>query len=451
MGIFRPQQIEFNSTAEEIEYIKATAKAAAEELAELKAFAAAHPIGILEEIEGAQTAEAKAEKIKELYSRLDSVDPEARSFYESYCTAAAAEEIQAHPEQAAALMKCVKPKSAALTTISHDPIIRAMTHGETGEVLKSTNPATGELAIYSLKSGELTLEEKAALIAIKDLRDAGNITPKGFIYCSLGQMYRARRGQKATSGIPKDQKEAELSLLDNMAEKWHKYELNEPMKIWGGFEAKRGRVKLIGFDVHEGTINGMEDDLIVFHNTPFLVELLDRLKFCETLDQEVKEIKEYRYTLTLKEPITINGKQAKKRSFKSNEQRRAFCVKHGITAENIAEHGESLRVWPQTGGRIALREALTDFVFGYINARGAGRNVSNQKPYKDIFEHCGINTANRSTVKCAKEDIAVILDYWTKSDLVPWLKGWAEYTNKRSTKPDGIEIYLEHSGTGELE
>jgi len=188
--------------------------------------------------------------------------------------------------------------------------------------------------------------------------------------------------------------------------------------------------------------------LIVFHNTPFLVELLDRLQFCETLDQEVKEIKEYRYTLTLKEPITINGKRAKSRSFKSNEQRRAFCAKHGITKENIADHGEALRVWPQTGGRIALREALTEFVFDYINARGAGRNVSNRKPYKDIFEHCGISTANRSTVKCAKEDIAVILDYWTKSELVPWLKGWAEYTNKRSTKPDGIEIYLERSGTG---
>lgn len=406
-------------------------------------------ISNLKEIETAATSEERTEKIKTLYGKIGAFEPWERQLYESYCAATATDEIQANPEQAAALMEMVKVKSTNLTTVSHDPIIRAMTHGETGEVLQSTNPATGELAVYSIRGGALTLEEKATLIAIKDLRDAGNVTPRGFIYFSLGQLYRAKRGQKATGGIQKEQKEAELKLLEHMAETWHNYELNETMKLWGGFETKRGKVKLLGFDVHEGTINGNEDDLIVLHNTPFLITLLDRLRFHETLNQEVKEIKEYKYTLKLKKPLDINGKKVKSRSFKSNQERREFCKKYEISKEDIADHGETLAIWKQTSARIALREALTDFVFGYINARGAGRNVSNRRPYRDIFEHCGINTANRMTVKRAKEDIAVILDYWSNSELVPWLKGWREYTNKRSTKPDGIEIFLERSGTGE--
>ena len=69
-------------------------------------------------------------------------------------------------------------------------------------------------------------------------------------------------------------------------------------------------------------------------------------------------------------------------------------------------------------------------------------NISNKKPYADIFEQCGINTADRKAVIRAKEDIATILDYWVQSEAVPWLKGWKEYTNKGSTKADGVTISI---------
>lgn len=399
------------------------------------------------DIDTAQSADIKVQKIEELFSELDTMqDREQREYYESFGRMAATEAAVSHetaPSIRNKLLEFTPFYPIEQVTVTHDPITRALVKGKPGEVRIGSDPTTGEAAIYTLFSGYLTLAEASALQTLFDFKRAGQVTKSGFIYCTKGQLYRARRGLPWTGGVQKDQKEAEGDLIATMAAKRITFELNEPAMIYGGFEAKRGNVGIIAQpDIYEGNIRGQEDELLVFPNTPMLLALWEKVKMFECLPREVKAIKQYRYTLTLKEPVTIKGRKTRKRSFTSNEERVKFCRDNGITAENIADHGEQMETWNQTEKRIAIREALSFFVFGYINARGIGRNISNKKPYADIFEQCGINTADRKAVIRAKEDIATILDYWVQSEAVPWLKGWKEYTNKGNTKADGVTISI---------
>ena len=399
------------------------------------------------DIDTAPSADIKAQKIEALFSELDTMqDREQREYYESFGRMAATEAAvsqETAPSIRNKLLEFTPFYPIEQVTVTHDPITRALVKGKPGEVRIGSDPTTGEAAIYTLFSGYLTLAEASALQTLFDFKRAGQVTKSGFIYCTKGQLYRARRGLPWTGGVQKDQKEAEGDLIATMAAKRITFELNEPAMIYGGFEAKRGNVGIIAQpDIYEGNIRGQEDELLVFPNTPMLLALWEKVKMFECLPREVKAIKQYRYTLTLKEPVTIKGRKTRKRSFTSNEERVKFCRDNGITAENIADHGEQMETWNQTEKRIAIREALSFFVFGYINARGIGRNISNKKPYADIFEQCGINTADRKAVIRAKEDIATILDYWVQSEAVPWLKGWKEYTNKGNTKADGVTISI---------
>jgi len=399
------------------------------------------------DIDAEQNAVVKAQKIEELFTELDTIqDRKKREYYERYGQMAAIEAAASQetaPSVRNKLLEYAPFYPIEQVTVTHDPITRALVKGKPGDVRIGTDPTTGEAAIYTLFSGYLTLAEASALQTLFDFKRAGQVTKSGFIYCTKGQLYRARRGLPWAGGVQKDQKEAEGELIAAMAAKRITFELNEPAQIYGGFEAKRGNVGIIAQpDIYEGTIRGQEDELLVFPNTPMLLALWEKIKMFECLPREVKAIKEYRYTLTLKKPITVKGKKMQRRSFASNEERVKFCRDNGIKSADIAEHGEQPMTWNQTEKRIAIREALSFFVFGYINARGIGRNISNKKPYADIFEQCGINTADRKAVIRAKKDIAVILDYWVQSEAVPWLKGWREYTNKGSTKASGVAISI---------
>ena len=163
----------------------------------------------------------------------------------------------------------------------------------------------------------------------------------------------------------------------------------------------------------------------------------------ELIGQEVKAIKEIRYTLALKEPIQINGKTVKKRSFKSDAERMAFCQKHGIASENIAVCAEELKPFVLSENRIALRAVILDFVYRYIRARAVNRAYSNKLPYALIYERCNVDVKSREATKRARADIAVILNHLVNCDSLQELKTWSEYKNKRSKKADGIQIFLQ--------
>jgi len=399
------------------------------------------------DIDTEQSPDIKAQKIAALFTELETIqDQEQREYYERFGREAAIETAVAQetaPSVRNQLLEFTPFYPIEQVTVTHDPITRALVKGKPGEVRIGSDPTTGEAAIYTLLAGNVTLAEASALQALFDFKRAGQVTKSGFIYCTKGQLYRARRGIAGTGGAQKEQKEAEGDLIAAMAAKRIKFEVNAPAMAYGGFEVKNANIGIIAQpDIYGGTIRGQEDELLVFPNTPMLLALWEKVKMFECLPREVKAIKQYKYTLTLKEPVTIKGKKTKKRSFTSNEERRKFCTDNGIKAADIAEHGEQLDTWNQTEKRIAIREALSFFVFGYINARGAGRSISNKKPYSDIFEQCGINTNHREAVRRAKEDIATILDYWVKCEAVPWLKSWTEYTNKGSKRPDGVAISI---------
>ena len=160
----------------------------------------------------------------------------------------------------------------------------------------------------------------------------------------------------------------------------------------------------------------------------------------ELIGQEVKAIKEIRYTLALKEPIQINGKTVKKRSFKSNTERMSFCQKNGITSENIAVCAETLKPFVLSENRIALRAVILDFVYRYIRSRAVDRAYSNKLPYSEIYSRCNVDVNSREATKRARADIAVILNHLVNCDSLQELKMWSEYTNKHSKKADGIQI-----------
>lgn len=337
------------------------------------------------------------------------------------------------------------PQDSGNNFINQSGATKALVNRETGEIYLGTNPDSGEAAIMQLISGYITPYEKELLECVSKFKYDGQITESGKIWFTLGQLYRALRHGAGTTSPQNEQKEALLKALTELERPERKiaFKLNDYLKVWGGFETNGGRLRIIGFDELYGKIRGQEDILIILDNTPFICAIAENLKMYELIGQEVKAIKETRYTLTLKEPIQINGKTVKKRSFKSNAERIAFCQKNGITSENIAAHAEMVKPFALSENRIALRAVILDFVYRYIRARAVNRQYSNKLPYTLIYERCNIDVNSREATKRARADIAVILNHLVNCDSLQELKAWSEYTNKHSKKADGIQIFLQ--------
>ena len=337
------------------------------------------------------------------------------------------------------------PQDSGNNFINQSAATKALVNREKGEIYLGTNPESGEAAIMQLISGYITPYEKELLECVSKFKYDGQITENGKIWFTLGQLYRALRHGAGTTSPQSDQKEALLKALTELERPERKiaFKLNDYLKVWGGFETNGGRLRIIGFDELYGKIRGQEDILIILDNTPFICAIAENLKMYELIGQEVKAIKEIRYTLVLKEPIQINGKTVKKRSFKSNSERIAFCQKHGITSENIATHAETMKPFALSENRIALRAVILDFVYRYIRARAVNRQHSNKLPYALIYERCNIDVNSREATKRARADIAVILNHLVNCDSLQELKTWSEYTNKHSKKADGIQIFLQ--------
>lgn len=427
------------------EYIKANAP-------EVLQFVRANPFWLIEEVEHAETPEAARAALLELKNRLPDIAPENVELYRRFYSNAAIEQAAAesNPEEKARLIDAVTPIDSGLTVINKSPATKALMEGKTGCIYFGTNPDTGNRAEAIIKSGFLTVYEKEVLECISKFKIDGQITNTGKIWFTLGQLYRSLRHGAGTQSPTEEQKKALLQQLAELSSEDRKIEfrLTEALKVWGGFEATGGRIRILGFDELYGKIRGQEDILIILDQTPILNALSENVFMYERPPQEVKAIQEHRYTLELKEPITINGKAAKRRSFTSNEARRSFCKKHGITTENIAKYGELKKPVALSENRIALRGYLQTFVFGYISARAAGTPYSNKMPYSQIFEACKIKTSSRESVKRAKEFIALVLDHYMACAELPELKRWEEYTNKGSRTPDGIQIFVELPESG---
>lgn len=321
--------------------------------------------------------------------------------------------------------------------INDSPVLKNMLAGsKRAEIVLGTNPETGEAAIFTLLSGYITPYEKEIIECVSKFKLDGQLTDKGKIWFTVGQLYRAMRHGKGTQSPTPEQRAAIMETLTELSKPERKltFKLNDYLKTWGGFETNGGRVRLIGFDELFGRVQGQEDILIILDDTPVICAVAENLHMWEPIPQEVKAIQQARYTLEYKE-----GDKIIKRSFATNEARLKYCKKNGITGAAIEAHGIRAKPWALSENRIALRSVLLTFVYGYIRARSAGRNHSNKLSYEQIFTRCGVSE-NREAQKRARADIAVILNHFVKK--VDGLRCWTEYTNRGNTKPDGIQISI---------
>lgn len=332
---------------------------------------------------------------------------------------------------------------------NRSPIIQAMSRRETGKIWLGTNPDTGEELIFDLIQGYLTPNEIELTEDIAKFKLDGQVTKNGQIYCTRGQLYRAaRRGAGTTRPTKAQLEEIDRALTElKQPSREMAFELSEYLKIYGGFGEFEGNyfdgVQPLSYYRIKGKIRGQTEYLYVFYDTPILSLISgmvqDRLLWGEQIAQEIKAIQQYRYTLELKEPLQIKGKNVKKRSFTSNEARRAFCKKHGITAAMIADYGEKKQPYSLTSQRIAMRQVIFSKVFAYYRTREAGGNYSPLIPYAQIWERCDLDVGTRQQLKQNIEVVHVILTHLTKCGVIA---GWKEYTNKGSRKPDGVQISI---------
>lgn len=335
----------------------------------------------------------------------------------------------------------LQQRDSGLTFVNNSPVIKNLLKREKGEIVLGTNEETGEPAIFTLLDGYLTPYEKECIECIAKFWLDGQVTKEGNIWHTAGQLYRAMRHGAGTARPTKEQREELVKTLNGLERKIT-YKLNDYLKVWGGFETNGGRVPLLSFSEFFGKIRGQEDLLIVHSNISIACLIAKNLHMYERPKQELKAVVQRRYTLELKEPITLSGKTVLKRSFATNEARVKWCKKYGITADQIASHAEQAKPWALSENRIALRSVLQDFVFSYIRARAAGKMHSNKLPYATILERCGL-TNHHESIKRAKADIAVILDHFVSCTELPELKAWSVYKNKDSKEADGVQIFLQ--------
>ena len=345
--------------------------------------------------------------------------------------------------------------------VNADPAMKALVSRKYGEVFYGTNPENKERAVLQLIEGYITPYEKELLECVAKFKWDGQITEKGKIWFTLGQLYRSMRHGAGTVSPQKQQKAELLKALNELekVERKLEFQLNGSLTAWGGFEATGGKFRIISFDELYGKINGQDDILIVTDDTPVINLISENVGMYEVISQEVKGIMQSCYQMTLKKPLEIKKevknketgeKETKitkvtKRSFKTLKEKQAFLEKHGLTDADVEGCVLDKKPFTLNESRIAVRAVILDFVYRYIRARGAKqpKHYSNMLPYKVIFERCGVDTGSREIVKLTKYNISVILDHLVSCESLPELVGWREYANKHSKKADGIEIFVE--------
>ena len=335
-------------------------------------------------------------------------------------------------------LEVFETKDSGNNYINDSPVVKALLKREKGDVWLGTNEETGETAIFSIIDGYITPYEKEIAESISKFKLDGQVTSKGKVYCTLGQLYRAMRHGAGTTRPTPDQREALLTAVKEMAKEERKiaFELSEYLEIWGGFETDGGRLRIVSFDEFRGRIRGQKDWLLVFDETPIICAISERLRMGEVIPQSVKAIQQRRFLLEYKTP-TPKGNETTRRSFATNEERRAYCRRKGIGKDDIVSFSEELQPYALTEQRIAIRSTVFSFVFSYLRARTQGKPHSNKLPYSAIWERCDADVGTRQQLKQHREIVAVIFDHLQREGVIT---SWSEYLNTGSRKADGVQI-----------
>lgn len=235
-------------------------------------------------------------------------------------------------------------------------------------------------------NGRLTLMEYNILRSILSYQLDNNVEKGGEIIVSASQLYnKMRRG--AGSGKVNKSQQTEIHKIMLGLERRIDIWLSEPTGAWLGLDALKMSPNILVFTPAEGYINGQRTEYYyTIYNVGLLHEIAYRAGQIERIPQKVLAIEEYK--------------------------------------------GEKWKRWTLSEKRIKLRTVLELF---YYQIMRTPHIISNKKPYADIFADCDIKS-HREEQKRAKEDIAVILNYWQHIGLID---DWSEYGNSR-----GIEIRI---------
>lgn len=343
------------------------------------------------------------------------------------------------------------PAGNGLTLTNSTPLKKSLVKQEYGIVNFGTNSKDVPTSTMRLIGGKLGYTECCMLDCLhefkRDSKRKITVMGKTYFFFSLAELYRAMRGGRKVRPTNEQQQELLKRLRDlSSDDRKIDFKLNDVMREKLGFDTFGGEFRfLTGFDKVYWSYRGQETTVILYDYEQTYFHIAERYRMIEEHKETLRDVQKYVYTLTLKNPIQIKGANCKRRTFKSNEERIAFCRKHGITRENIEDFGEKHTNYTLNDNSLAIREALLDFVMRYIRARYAipPKPYSNRKPYADIFKECGIAVDTREQRKRATDDIRIILDHFKKCGDLPELKNWQPYKNRGSRANDGIEIFVE--------
>lgn len=319
--------------------------------------------------------------------------------------------------------------------ILDNPVIKKITRPQEKSKEEITNIllSSRENAMMTIIDGYLTPYEKEILETIMKYKQDGQVTQKGKIFCTIGQIYRGVRGGGEQSPT-KEQKEDILNDLRKLETNNRKisFRLANAQKIFEEFEMEGGRLRILSFDEFWGKIRGQNETLIVFDDTPLLMMISEKLGMFESVSQDIKRIQEEYWTLTLDTGEIIKG---------NTRECQKQLTKLGASKENIIKSSKILKTIPLSKKRIALRNVIISFVWSYMRARSADvpKPHSNKINFTDLFEQCQIGHTWQEKER-ARLVVYAIFDHLKRYDV---LKSWNEYYNSGSQKPDGIQFFIE--------
>ena len=327
------------------------------------------------------------------------------------------------------------PNDSGRCYILDNPVIKKITRNKakSKEKIENILLSSRENAMMTIIDGYLTPYEKEILETIMKCKQDGQVTQKGKIFCTIGQIYRGVRGGGDQSPT-KEQKEDILDDLRQLEANNRKisFQLANAQKIFDEFEMEGGRLRILSFDEFWGKIRGQNETLIVFDDTPLLMMISEKLGMFESISQDIKRIQEEYWTLTLD-----NGQKIKGTVKECQKQ----LEKQGLSKNNIVKTDKILKNMPLSKKRIALRNVIISFVWSYIRARGSEtpKPHSNKINFTDLFERCQIGKTWQEKDR-AKSAIYSIFDHLKRYDVI---KSWSEYNNSGSKKSSGIQFFID--------
>ena len=327
------------------------------------------------------------------------------------------------------------PNDSGRSYILDNPAMKKITRSkdESGKRIDNIMLSSRENAMITIIDGYLTPYEREILETIMKCKQDGQVTQKGKIFCTVGQIYRGVRGGGEQSPT-KAQKEDIMNDLRELEANNRKitFELANAQTIFEEFEMQGGRLRILSFDEFWGKIRGQDETLIVFDDTPLLMMISEKLGMFESVSQDIKRIQEEYLTLKLDNGKTIKG---------TTQECQKKLAKQGKSRENIVEADRALRNMALSKNRIAMRNVIISFVWSYMGARGANppKPHSNKINYADIFAQCEIGQTWQEKDR-AKNAIYSILDHLKRHEVI---KSWKEYTNAGDKGASGVQFSID--------